>query len=104
MRDMSESIYWVYILLCNNGNYYTGYTNDLIRRYHEHVNGSAKCKYTRSFKPLNIAQCWQVQNNKNTALKIEKYIKRLNKKDKEQLILNPEKLLPLFKCRIDHEK
>lgn len=101
---MTETNYQVYILLCSNGNYYTGYTNDLKRRYKEHLDGSIKCKYTRSFKPLNIAQCWEVSNCKNTALRIEKYIKSLKKKDKEQLILYPEKLLQLFQCRIYHEK
>lgn len=101
---MIQNNYFVYILGCANGNYYTGYTTELSRRYQEHLNGSAKCKYTRSFKPLNIAQCWQVSDCKNTALRIEKYIKSLKKKDKEQLILYPEKLLQLFECRIYHEK
>lgn len=97
---MIKSNYYIYILLCANGNYYTGYTTELLRRYQEHLNGSTKCKYTRSFKPLNIAQCWQVSGCKKTALRIEKYIKRLKKKDKEQLILYPERLLQLFECRI----
>ena len=48
---MNEIYYWVYILNCENGAFYTGYTTDLIRRYHEHLEGSSK--YTRSFKPLN---------------------------------------------------
>ena len=73
-----DNSYWIYILLCNNGNYYTGYTTDIKRRYQEHVKGTAKCKYTRSFKPLTIAQSWQV-TCKNTALKIEYFIKNLKK-------------------------
>lgn len=97
---ISQSNYFIYILLCNNGNYYTGYTTDLARRYQEHLNGSSKCKYTRSFKPINIAQCWQVENCKRTTLKMEKYIKKLKRKDKEELILYPEKLMHLFKCKV----
>lgn len=84
--------YWVYMLLCENGNYYTGYTTDLERRYQEHVTGTLKCKYTRSFKPLRIAQAWKVEGELSKAMKLEKYIKRLNKQEKQQLILNPEKL------------
>jgi putative endonuclease len=90
---MSEKKYWVYILNCNNGSYYTGYTVDLIRRYQEHVAGTDKCKYTRSFKPLSIAQSWQIQGDKSTAMKIEKRIKKMTKKEKEKIILSPELLV-----------
>ncbi|MFK3617544.1 GIY-YIG nuclease family protein [Coxiella burnetii] len=84
--------YWVYILECSNNSYYTGYTTDLMRRYHEHVSGTAKCKYTRSFKPLGVAQSWQILGDKATAMQVEKFIKKLNRKKKKQLILHPETL------------
>lgn len=87
---------WVYMLLCSNGHYYTGYTTDMERRYQEHVKGSAKCKYTRSFKPVKIAQCWQLKHNKNAAMQIESFIKKLSKVEKHQLVLNPNKLFELF--------
>lgn len=96
---MTETNYWVYILHCSNGNYYTGYTTDMDRRYKEHVQGTAKCKYTRSFKPLGIAQCWQVSDSKSLVMKIENFIKRLNKDEKEQLISDPGKLASLFPCK-----
>lgn len=89
---MSDKHYWVYILKCDNGNYYTGYTSDLVRRYKEHTLGTGKCKYTRSFKPLGIAQSWKIQN-KSAAMRIEKSIKKMSKKEKEQLILNPDSLV-----------
>lgn len=89
-------IFWVYILRCSNGHYYTGYTTDLDRRYQEHVAGTIKCKYTRSFKPVGIAQSWQIHGDKSAAMKIEGYIKRLLKKEKEQLILNPSLLSQRF--------
>lgn len=93
--------YWVYILECENGNYYTGYTNDLARRYQEHLNGSDKCKYTRSFKPLRLASSWLIHGDKSLALKIEKYIKKLSKKEKKFLISNPKKLTDLFECLVE---
>jgi len=90
----------VYILLCNNGSYYTGYTTELSRRYQEHLQGTIKCKYTRSFKPVNIAQSWQI-DEKGTALQIEKFIKKLSKVQKQQLILFPNKLKIYFaKARV----
>tara|TARA_Y100000588_G_C13993212_1_gene812401 strand:+ start:545 stop:844 length:300 start_codon:yes stop_codon:yes gene_type:complete len=83
--------FWVYIIYCCNDSYYTGYTDDLIKRYQKHLRGSGS-KYTRSFKPIHIAQCWEV-NNKSQALKLEKQIKKLSKADKVKVILNPDCLL-----------
>lgn len=89
---MSETSYFVYILLCNNGSYYTGYTSNLTRRYQEHLEGTTKCKFTRSFKPVSLAQSWKMQCSKSTAMKAEKFIKTLSKVKKQQLILFPETL------------
>lgn len=90
--------YFIYILLCENGAYYTGYTTDLVRRYQEHVQGTGQCKFTRSFKPVKIAGSWKIYGNKATAMKIEKFIKMLSKKEKQQLVLFPDKLLTCFPC------
>jgi putative endonuclease len=92
-------IHWVYMLLCDNHSYYTGYTVDLLRRYREHQNGSPKCKYTRSFKPLRMVQCWPLQD-KSLALHLERKIKRLSRLDKERLIAEPAALAELIeeKC------
>lgn len=92
---MNKSNYFVYILLCDNGAYYTGYTTDLERRYQEHLAGNAKCKFTRSFKPLSIAASWEMAN-KSDALKWESSIKRLNKEEKKQLINSPEDIKNFF--------
>ncbi|MFI4918580.1 MAG: GIY-YIG nuclease family protein [Legionellales bacterium] len=81
--------YWVYMLLCNNNTYYTGYTNDLAKRYQSHVNGTGRCKYTRSFKPIAIAQCWKINGDKSMALQLERTIKKLSRIDKEKIIANP---------------
>jgi len=88
--------FFVYMLLCENGAYYTGYTVDLERRYKEHLQGTAKCKYTRSFKPVCIAQSWQICGEKSLAMKIERFIKEMNKEEKEQLIMMPSYLAELF--------
>lgn len=93
---MNDPLYWVYILHCENNTYYTGYTTDLIRRFQEHFTGTSKCKYTRSFKPVRIAQSWQIRGNKSVAMKIEKYIKKLSKKEKEAIIQDPDLLVQLF--------
>jgi putative endonuclease len=89
---VDESSYWVYILQCENNTYYSGYTTDMERRFQEHLSGSAKCKYTRSFKPLAIAQCWQVSGSKSLAMSVERYIKKMTKKEKTAVIKDPDLL------------
>lgn len=85
--------YWVYILLCQNNSYYTGYTTDLAKRYASHVNGTGRCKYTRSFKPLCIAQSWKIIGTKALAMQIEQRIKKFSRVQKEMIIANPASLL-----------
>lgn len=83
------SCYFIYILECSNGAYYTGYTTDIERRYQEHLDGSAKCKYTRSFPPVRIAACWQFEGDVSQALRIELKIKGLSRLKKVELISDP---------------
>lgn len=90
---MKNTNYWVYILYCENDTYYTGYTNDIIKRYQSHLDGTGKCKYTRSFKPLRIAQCWKINGDKSLAMQIEAAIKKLSRPEKEKIIANPCLLL-----------
>ncbi|MDP3706281.1 MAG: GIY-YIG nuclease family protein [Legionellaceae bacterium] len=104
-----EPVYWVYILHCENNTYYTGYTIDLQKRYQSHVDGSGKCKYTRSFKPTHIAQCWQIKGDKALAMQVERYIKTLSRAEKERIIACPTALSVIFKpngqylSKISHE-
>jgi putative endonuclease len=93
---VNEPCYWVYILQCENNAYYSGYTTDIKRRFQEHLLGSAKCKYTRSFKPLGIAQCWQVSGTKSLAMTVERYIKKMTKKEKTAVIKDPDLLSQHF--------
>ncbi len=66
------------------------------RRYREHQQGSAKCKYTRSFPPVKISACWQIQANIASILKIECYIKALSRNSKKSLIEQPSSLQEKF--------
>lgn len=84
--------FWVYILHCENNSLYTGYTNDLEKRYQSHREGTGKCKYTRSFKPQSIAQSWKITGDKANAMRVERYIKKLSRREKDRLIQNPTKL------------
>lgn len=96
---MKEDFFWVYILRCDNGSFYTGYTDNLQRRYQSHVDGTGGCKYTRSFKPIEIAAAWKIPGLKANAMQAERAIKKLSKVQKEKLIERPEQLSTL--CDIE---
>ncbi len=99
---MPESeYYWLYILQVKNGNYYTGYTSNLARRYWEHVKGTGGCKYTRAFPPLKIARSWKIFADRGMLLKIESLIKRQQRKSKTLLINNPESLEELVWTKLN---
>lgn len=87
--------YFIYILECKNGAYYTGYTTDLERRYGEHQEGSERCKYTRSFPPIRIAASWKIKTDLGQVLKIEKKIKSLSKIQKLKLVNSPDEFFQI---------
>lgn len=81
---------YVYIILCENNSYYTGYTTDLERRFEVHKAG--KVKYTRAFKPVRILQSWEFET-KSEAMRVEYFIKQKTRKQKELFIRNPKELI-----------
>jgi putative endonuclease len=93
---MNEKIYWVYILYCNNKCFYTGYTVNLEKRFQAHCQGTAS-KYTRSFKPLYIAQSWRILGSKSLVMRMERQIKKLTREQKVKLIARPDLLISLLK-------
>jgi putative endonuclease len=94
-----SSQFWVYILLCSNESFYTGYTVDVNKRYQAHCSGTARCKYTQRFKPIQLLQYWEVIGTKSVAMKVERYIKQLSRKEKEQLLAEPNTLCAIFPTR-----
>ncbi len=75
---------YVYILLCFDGTFYTGMTNDLERRLIQHKSGR-KGSYTYSRRPLKLK--WSLQCTSPTeAIKIEKQIKGWSHRKKDALI------------------
>ena len=49
----SRDQWYVYILECADGSYYTGITNDLKARTRQHNEGAAS-RYTRSRRPVSL--------------------------------------------------
>ena len=76
--------WYVYILKCGDGSFYTGSTNDVIKRFKSH--DSAKgCKYTASHQPVELVYKEELPS-KREALKREYAIKQLTRKQKESLV------------------
>lgn len=90
---MDGKRYWVYMLLCDNNTYYTGYTDNIEKRYQSHLNGTGGCKYTRSFKPIKLAQTWEIKEGKSRAMQLERSIKKLTRLEKDNLVNEPNLLL-----------
>ena len=74
----------VYLLRCRDGSLYTGITNDLPKRLKTHAAGKAS-RYTRSRLPLKLAYT-EPQPSKSRALKREAAIKKLSRRQKDDLI------------------
>ena len=83
--------FWVYILCCENGHFYVGYTTELIKRYRLHKAGKG-AKYTRSFPPCHLAQAWPIYGEKKQAMHIERILKKMDKSQKQVVVDAPETL------------
>lgn len=84
--------YYVYILLCNDGSYYTGVTNNLDERLAQHHSGYATSSYTFKRRPLTLKFSQQFHDI-NQAIALEKQIKGWSRKKKEAFINKQWELL-----------
>jgi putative endonuclease len=78
--------FYVYILLCMDGSFYTGYTSDLPERTRQHENGKG-ARYTKSHRPKKVAYV-EVFGTRSSAMKRERAIKKLTHQQKHALILS----------------
>ena len=77
-------VFYVYILQCTDGSFYTGYTKNLAERTKQHENGKG-AKYTKSHKPQKIAYVEDL-DSRSQAMKRERAIKKLSRQQKIDLI------------------
>lgn len=75
---------FVYLLRCCDGTLYCGWTNDLSARLKTHNSGQG-AKYTRARLPVELVY-FEEYDNKCDAMSREWHIKRLSKKEKEELV------------------
>jgi putative endonuclease len=81
--------FYVYILLCSDGSFYTGYTKDLDARTKLHQNGKG-AKYTKAHKPQRLAYV-ELFDSRSNAIKREREIKKLSHQQKIYLASSQNK-------------
>lgn len=96
-------MYYTYILRCKDNSLYTGITTDLERRLKEHKErGEKTAKYTLTHEAEKMEIAWE-SDNRILASKLEFNIKKLTKKQKEELIKNPKLLNKFLGDKIQSE-
>ena len=79
--------WFIYIVRCRDGTYYTGITTDLARRIAEHNSPGGGAKYTRPRRPVTLVHS-ESAPSRATAAHREHQIKKLKVAGKIQLIAN----------------
>ena len=83
-RVWGRMAFWTYILLCADGLYYTGHTDNLERRIAQHQHGGF-CDFTSRRRPVTLV--WsQYFGTRVEALEAERRIKPWSRAKKEALI------------------
>lgn len=92
-------MYYVYILMCSDGLTYTGFTNNISRRFEEHQIGRNKTCFTYNRRPVKLIFN-QEFNDANQAIFFEKKIKSWSRKKKLALANGDFDLLQILsECR-----
>ena len=91
-------MYYTYMIRCIDNSIYTGMTNNLEKRFDEHLTNKG-AKYTKSHQAKKLEALWRCKD-KSLACKLEYQIKHLTKSQKENII-NGEKLSKYLRGKID---
>jgi 5-(carboxyamino)imidazole ribonucleotide synthase len=100
-----QEAYYVYIILCGDGTYYTGLTDDLLRRFEEHLQCVYEDCYTAIRQPLEL-KYYETIPFLQDAVDRERQLKGWSKAKKQALIEgNFHKLQLLAECQnLSHNK
>ncbi|HLC75905.1 MAG TPA: GIY-YIG nuclease family protein [Candidatus Peribacterales bacterium] len=81
---MAKKPFYLYMIECSNGTYYTGTTNDIERRWQEHQQGSGS-NYTHKYHPKQLVLVKEYQSI-DLARAAEQKIKKWSQAKKRKLI------------------
>jgi len=95
-REVKSTSYYVYLLLCDDGSYYTGYTKNVPSRLWQHKKGYG-ARYTRMCRPKRIIHVEEFKTRRAAMLR-EQQIKGLTHNQKRDL----ERKAANTRCKISH--
>ena len=78
------SDFFVYMLLCSDGSYYVGHTDNVEKRVSEHEQGIYRCCYTKSRLPVKVVFVQRCAT-RHEAFVAERQIKKWSRAKKEAL-------------------
>ncbi len=81
--------HYVYIILCEDGSFYTGYTKNLNARMKLHMKGKG-ARYTRIHKPKKLVYS-EEYSSRAEAMRREKKMKTLKRNQKLKLVNSKKK-------------
>ncbi|MGA2785206.1 MAG: GIY-YIG nuclease family protein [Candidatus Bathyarchaeia archaeon] len=82
-QESEKQSYYVYLLLCEDDSYYTGYTKNVASRLERHKKGCG-ARYTRMRRPKRVVYVEEFRT-RNAATKRERQIKMLSHREKQEL-------------------
>lgn len=82
--ELPEEKHYFYVLLCSDGSFYGGYTNDLKKRLDAHNSGKG-AKYTKSRRPVEMIY-HEEYADKRTAMQREYWFKHHDRAWKEKFL------------------
>ncbi len=84
MAETTNKAWFLYLVQCADGSFYTGITNNVTRRCQQHNAGTAS-RYTRSRLPVELIY-QESHTSRSVALKRELVVKAMSRGEKESLI------------------
>lgn len=82
--DRDAGVWFLYILRCGDGSFYTGVTTDIDRRFRAHQDGKAS-RFTRTRRPVDLVY-QEVCGTRSQALSRECAVKSMSRQRKEKLV------------------
>ncbi len=82
-----KQVFYVYVVLCRNKTFYTGYTKDIFERLKQHLDGKG-ARYLRGNKVKKLYYVEKFRSQRQ-AIQREREIKKLTHQDKKKLIEKP---------------
>lgn len=80
----NAEVWYVYLLQCSDGTFYTGVTTDLTRRVEEHNGSTIGAKYTRARRPVHLVYSEEASSRSSACVR-EAQIRSLPRSKKLEL-------------------